>query len=357
MRNLETLTAEKLLAITRPESLYTKSVHEAKQEYRALARRWHPDGADLPQAHKVFAHIVHLYQLALNKILDGTWIEPGEKAEDERPNFKTFRLIDGSLRSIQYRTNRAFELGQMYIADNFVVFDINNEFADLYRNGRTQIRCLKYENREMAIEMSKFLPQIEDEFRTADSRALVIRKTPDQILLAAVLAHYGEGLMELEHIGWILNVLYNIACYLQWLGVAHNAISPETLFISPVRHSGMLLGGWWYACEFEERLEALPDRTLKYIPPDVLHLRHADGRTDLELIKVIGRQILGDADGARLRLNGDLPADLVEFLQAPTSGCATEDYSAWKYGALPVVFGEPRFVAMNLDTNALYKEA
>lgn len=356
MRNLDSLSAETLLAIKNPESLYTKSLYEAKREYRALARRWHPDGTDSPLAHKVFAQIVQLYQAALNKILDGTWIEPAEKIEDARPGIKTFRLIDGSLKTIHYLTARPFELGHMYIADNYVVFEVNDEFSDLFRNGRAQIRCLKYKDDDMAAEMSKFLPQIADEFRTAESRALVIRKTPDQILLADVLAHYGDGLMELEHIGWILNVLYNIACYLQWLGVAHNAFSPDTFFISPVRHSGMLLGGWWYAAEYEERLNALPDRTLKYIPSDVIDHRLADGRTDLELIKAIGREILGDADGTQLCVN-ELPFDLVDFLQLPSSGCATEDYAAWKYGALPVVFGTPRFVAMNLDTHALYKEA
>jgi hypothetical protein len=357
MRNLDSLTAEKLLSITRPESLFTKSLYEAKQEYRALARRWHPDGAGSPDAHKVFAHVVQLYQQALNKILDGKWVEPGEKAEEERPGTKTFRLMDGSLKTLNYLTERTFELGHMYVADNFVAFEVNHEFSDLFRNGRAQIRCLKYKDDDMAVEMARYLPQVADEFRTADTRVLAIRKTPDQLLLADVLAHYGEGLMQLEHIGWILNVLYNLACYLQWLGVAHNAFSPETVFISPVRHSGMLLGGWWYATEFDERLNALPDRTVKYIPAEIIERRLAAPHTDLELIKAIGREILGDADGTSLCLNENLPFDLVDFLQQPSSGLATQDYAAWKYGALPAVFGTPRFVTMHLDTTALYKEA
>ncbi|MFX4865105.1 hypothetical protein ABTB62_20195, partial [Acinetobacter baumannii] len=74
-----------------------------------------------------------------------------------------------------------------------------------------------------------------------------IRKTPDQLLLSDVLSFYKTTPFPLAHAGWIINGLLNIACYLEHSRLTHNAISAETVFVSPLRHTVHLLGGWWYS--------------------------------------------------------------------------------------------------------------
>ena len=76
MRSLESLPAERLLCIKEAELLFSQSPRQAKEEYRMLARRWHPDFEKTPIAPRVFTHLVQLYELAQQKLEDGSWREP-----------------------------------------------------------------------------------------------------------------------------------------------------------------------------------------------------------------------------------------------------------------------------------------
>ncbi len=356
MRNLDVLNAQKILFITSAEFLFSQSPYEAKREYRALALRWHPDNSLEARAQEVFSHIIFLYREAQEKSANGTWDEPFEKVEEEAPGAKKFRLETGAARTVEYASRRPFELGTMYIADDTVTFEVKAEFADLFHNARRQIRNLKFENADMAIEMSRFLPQVQEAFMSGRSHVLMLRKTPDQLLLSDVMAHCGNKIHPLEHIGWIMNVLWNLACYLQWSGTAHHAISPDAFFVSPLRHSGMLLGGWWYAAAYGEPIVAVPDRSLQFIPPDIINNGIADARADLELIKAIGRELLGDVAGSQLAFDDSLPSRLTEWLILPAEEKALDNYKEWKYQVLKDCFGAPHFVPMNLSSKDLYKE-
>ncbi|HEY9734412.1 MAG TPA: hypothetical protein V6C89_21055 [Drouetiella sp.] len=356
MRPLEQLTAENILSVKLPESLFSRSPGEAKHEYRILARRWHPDHQNEPEAVRVFVHIVELYGLARKKLAAGDWDTSCEKIEDQKPGLHRFRLTDNSVKTCRYRACRTFELGKVYISDNSITYEIDNEFKELFEQGRKRIRMLCFRGDAMALEMSKYLPQIKHEFKTSTSSILVIRKTPDQLLLRDVIKHFNGRVAPISHTGWILNNLLNMACYLDWAGLSHNAITSTTVFISPLRHTAMLLGGWWYATKSEQPLSFLPEEALPSIPPDVLRNKRTDPRVDLELIKTIGRELLGDPSGAHLALDKSLPPDLVHWLQLPSSGNPVEEYKTFKRDILVGAFGSPKFVDMRLDANELYKE-
>ena len=357
MRNLHSLSAKQLLGVSSPESLFSRVSNDAKQEYRALALTWHPDNSSMTEAREVFQHIVALYRAAQQKVLDGTWDEPYEKVEHETPGVK--RVFCSELNivfAIEYLTVRPFELGRMYIGDHSVTFEVENEFQDLFLNGRRRIRNLQFKDESMAVEMAKFLPQIEHVYKTEKFSYLQVRKTPDQLLLADVLRHFSNRIEPIEHIGWILNILLHLSCYLEWSGLTHNDISPDTFFISPLRHSGMLLGGWWYATPVDDDLLALPERSLNFIPPDIIVNRKADLRADLELIKTVGREILGDQIGSSLAFDADLPESIPAWLTLPSSRKAVDNYRTWKHEVLEECFGTARFVEMSLDSRELYKE-
>lgn len=356
MRNLRQLTAEKILSIDTPETLFSASSQEARQEYRTLARIWHPDCQAEPISMHVFTHIVELYRRAREKLANGDWDLTCEKIEEQVAGLRRFKLTDNSVVTCQYRFCQTFELGKMYVSENSVWFEIDNKFEELFDQGRRRIHAIRFRNEAMALEMSKYLPQITREFKTGTARVLVVRKTPDQVLLGDIIKYFHGQLSPIEHVGWILNNLLNIACYLQWAGLTHNAINPGTVFVSPLRHCAMLLGGWWYSMKAGELLSFLPEESLPSIPPDVLRTRRSDYRTDLELIRTMGRQLLGDATGARLAHDTSLPPALVKWLQLPSSGSALEDYKTLKREILPDAFGPPRFVNWKLDADTVYKE-
>ncbi|MCA9802258.1 MAG: hypothetical protein KC777_09740 [Cyanobacteria bacterium HKST-UBA02] len=358
MRDLSSLTARQILSVTEPESLFSFCEVTARKEYRQLIRLWHPDSSgNRTDTGRVINHLATLYRQAIAVRKAGTWREPVDKVESEVTGRRRFLLTDGSIREFDYLRSRPFEGGRMFIAEHGVCFEIDREFEDLYRQAVKRIFSLSFADREMALQIGPCLPEILDSFVARTGPVLIVRKTPDQLLLADVLEHFGGSIKPVEHLGWILNVLYNIACYLQWSGITHNAIATDTLFVSPMRHTGMLLGGWWYSAPLKERLLALPSRCLDFAPPDIVARKRADIRLDLESIKATGRELLGDRSGARLQFESDeIPEALRAWLLCPTTGRAESDYFTFKHEVLTESFGAPRFVKMSLDSQALYRE-
>ena len=118
----------------------------------------------------------------------------------------------------------------------------------------------------------------------------------------------------------------------------------------------MLLGGWWYASELGEDLKALPDRSMNSLPAEILIEKKSASRIDLELVKSLGREILGAHLGAILPDDSALPRTLRNWLNAPAGESAVADYRYWKYDVLENCFGEPHFVPMNIERKHLYKE-
>jgi len=356
MRNLNKLSASQLLACKEPEKLFTGSIEQVKQEYKALVLLWHPDQrGNHSEVISTFLHIQKLYQEAVRKLESNNWIEPADKIENEKPNEKRWRVINEALqfRTIQYKSCFDFVLGNCYIANNIVVYEIKNEYKDLFNNAMLSINSFKFSDHAMQAKMMECLPQVITTFKTQTHSIVVLRKTPDLLLLKDLLAHYGGSLANVDkgHVGWILNTLYNIACYLQYSNLTHNDISLETVFVSPLKHTAMLLGGWWYSKPMGARMAVLPSTTIKFTPPDILKNKYADTRVDLELIKQIGRTVLGGVNRF-----SDLPKPLVNFLTMPSPGSAVDDYALYRDKVLRESFGPPKFVKLDITADELYKE-
>lgn len=339
MRDLKMLKAERLIELTEPEVLYSCVPKIAREEYRQLVKIWHPDRSEHPMARAVLERLLALYREAKIKSLDGTWVEPVEKAEEEEPGRKKVRLEDGSIKEIFHYRRLPVELGNLYIDDHSITFEIGLEFEELLKEARKTIYSLSFgfADKEMAIEISRYLPEILESFRSRHHEYLVIRKTPDQFLLK------DAGKLEKEHVAWVLNSLYNLVCFLEFAGITHNAINAETVFISPLRHSVMLLGGWWFSCKAGDSLKALPDSSLEKIPISIIESGRAAHAVDLALIKALGLKLLKEGDTA-----------LRPSLNEKTADSALEEYQKWKYEVLESVFGESKFVELKMDKASLY---
>ena len=344
--DITALPAETLLAIplSVPEHLFTGDPDQARREFRTLVAIWHPDRCSRPEATAVFQHLSRLYATAERKLRNGAWQTPG---------LLTLRGSDGTRYQIRYLCEREFELGQLFIGPETATWLVEKQHADLFQNGLDAISGLRFADGRMAAQLQPGLPEIAARFETADCLALVLRKAPDLLLLSDVLEHF-DGRMDARHVAWIVSSLLNLACYLDYAKLAHNAILTDAVFISPPRHSSALLGGWWYAVRQGQAMRAAPALTVQYAPFDVINHQRGDIRTDLELVRAVGRALLGDISGARLARDKAAPPAMLDWLRLPASGSPVQEYQTWQGRVLKASFGERRFVKLDLAVNDLY---
>jgi hypothetical protein len=335
------LTAPELLALREPERLFSPTLADAKREYRALASAWHPDRNQRAEAPAVFAHVGALYHAALAKLARGSWHAPGR--------FQC-TATDGAVHMIRYHARHDFELGEMLVGRATVAFVVRPEFADLFDHGRRALTRFRFASGAMRAQMAPCLPMAATAIATPDGPVLIVDKAPDLVLLRDLLDHLG-GAIEPRHVAWVLSALHNLACWLEYAGLTHNAIGLDTVFVSPEAHRCALLGGWWYAAGRGERLQALPARTASLAPPDVLATRTADIRVDLELIRATGRALLGNESGLR---DGRVPRPLVDWLRCAASDTALTDYQLWGQ-VLEASFGARRFVKLGVSASDIYR--
>lgn len=327
--------ATELLKIQRPEGLFLPKVTEIKKKHRELAKEWHPDVNGNPAAGVVFQHLTYLYEKALDKLAFDYWGFEG---------LMKFRSKKGAGWDLKYRARHRFELGEFYVADNVVVYLIEGKHKKLVDNALGTIDRFRYPSDKVREEVSRYLPRGAEVLNLdSDWLAVGVKKTPDLLLLKDVLRHYGT--LDPKHIAWIQSSLHNLSCYLWVSKLTHNDISLDTYFISPQHHSGALLGGWWYAKPVGEKLEQVPKRTFDYLPWEVRNTKKASRLTDQELVRLVGRELLG---------SGDAPAPMQEWFKSVASEGAVEAYDKWMNEVLPSSFGKRRFTKMDLDVETLY---
>lgn len=342
MKTITSWTAVELLKLTGPEQLYTGDSGLAKNEYRALAKRWHPDheGGNT----EVFAHIKALFEQAEEKLKAGLWVTPGKMM---------ITSIDGKTYELSFKKHHTIEIGDMYIGSRVIIYAVDKANDDLFKNGLARIKSFKYPDGEVQKHLAGLLPKVRATVETVDKHFMVIEKPEGVVLLKDLLAHYG-GALDPKHVAWIVSRLYNLGCYLRWAGLAHNDLALETIFIEPTAHAAYLLGGWWFTSELGKKLMAVPGSLVKHAPSSLLTEKVGSASFDLELIKLLGRQLLGSESGNKLRLDKTLPRPMVNWLRTPTSGDSYAEFSTWKNKVLVDSFGARKFHKMDVTETSVY---
>ncbi len=343
------LSAAALLAIPedRPERLFAGGLDDIKKAYRLLAMKWHPDRSSDPDALSVFQHVQRMLESAETRIALGDW--PGRGVVKLAAN-------DGETYQIDYLRRHRFELGAMYVGATVVAFEIDRAHADLVGNAERAIRNLSYAGDAMRAQIAPHLPAFPfaGAFETPNGYVVVMRKRPEFLLLRDVLDHFG-GRLDTRHTAWIVSSLLNLCCYFQYAGITHNALSPDTCFISPPAHGVAVLGGWWYAARRGESMAAAPARTLDWAPHTLRASRRADIRTDLELVRATGRELLGDISGVRLGRDSEAKQAMIDWLRLPASSDPIEEYRTWRGQVLHDSFGARRFAELPLTQSDIYR--
>lgn len=248
------------------------------------------------------------------------------------------------------KKKHVFELGEMYINSTNVVFILENTYKSFFDNAVQTIKGFKYASDRMKEEVERYLPSITKTFEVEDRLCMILDKTSDLVLLKDVLDYF-DGKLDPKHVAWILSSLHNLSCYLSYAKLSHGDISLNTYFISPKFHSGVLLGGWWYATEIGKKMIGVPSRTYNLFSKEVKERKEGDPRTDLDLIRAIGRELLGDSAG----INVSAPEVMKTWLRCITSGDAIKDYATWKNKIITAGFGGRYFTEMEVTPEQIYK--
>lgn len=344
---LATLTADAILAIPldQPEKLFTGDADTALREVRKLRSLWHEDRCQDARATEVFQWLQKLYDAAEAKLAAGTWETPG-----------LLKVVSkhGKQFEIRYARKLEVDVGVLYIGKTVMAFEMDAANLDLADNAERRLQGLTYATPGMRDEFSRYFPELIQRIDTHKGVVLVFKKTADLLVLRDVLAHF-KGKLPPRHASWIISRLLNIACYFERQGkLAHNAIDLDSVFISPQYHSATVLGGWWFTTGLGEKMLAANRRMMLFVPPDVLQKKVGDTRTDMEMIKALGRELLGDVTGVRLAQDSTVPSALVNWLSLSNDQDAVSAFKEWQERVLIDAFGERKFIELDLAHDMLY---
>lgn len=343
--------ARNVLAVpdNEPERLFS-GPDQVAAEYRQAALLLHPDR---PGGHKAaFQHLGALHAAAEARARRGEWRTPG---------LLVLRGEDGSEKRLRFRKEFDAGAGRGFIGQTLVTFLLPEDLADLADNARTLIdgfERARYPSDEVRRDIEFRRPRLKRFFRTADRKAVLMLEKPEDVIRLRDAADHFGGQLNPRHVWWIVSELCNLSCWLEHAGLSHNDISMDSVFISPSRHTAMILGGWFFAASEGARMQRVQTaRTVAHLPRSVLDSKQASIKTDLALIRLLGRELLGDPSGVRLAANPDVAPALAHWLRIATTGQARRDYRQWSQ-ALTDVFGEKRrFAKLDLHASDIYKEA
>ncbi|MGU3656090.1 molecular chaperone DnaJ [Methylobacterium fujisawaense] len=338
------LGADEIMAIPAewPERLFTGAA-AVEAEYRLLAKRWHPDAnRGAAEVAAVFSHIGALHREAERRAKSGIWRTPGEVR---------FTSLEGATYRMRYRRHRRIEIGDVHAGASNLTFSVERDHADLFENARRTLTGLRYADREMEAEFSRYAPSVAKTFETSDRLVMVTSSTDDLVFLDDLVAHFG-GAVDPRHVAWIISSLLNVVAWLGWSGRSHGAIQPDTVMVSPRYHSVVLAGGWFHSVPFGAALLPSSEFAVRHGRAAVGPDKRANPRLDLELVRAVGRAALGDPNGTRLLNDATIPRPMAEWLVLPSPDDAIRDYRSWE-GAREASFGERRFVEMDVDVDAL----
>ena len=328
-----------ILSISKCGDLFPHGEDNVRAKYKELAKEWHPDTNHDQDAPAVFAKINELYNQALELLKNGQW---------EKTNYILIGKESGKKIALSYDTCFDFELGICYVSKTKVVYVLNSDKEKYYKNAVHMINGLTYKDKGMEDNLSQFLPKIYDNFKTNTGEyVIVLEKSEDVYPLKTIFEYFGNKIED-RHVAWIISRLCNLACYLKFSGLVHNGININNCFISPKYHSILLLGGWWYTTRENDNMIGTTKNIFSIISVSSKNSKKSSTVTDLESVKMLGRQLLGESNCRKLQLDSTIPKPFINFLISGSGNNSYEEFKKWDK-ALNDSYGERKFIKMEIN--------
>ena len=242
-----------------------------------------------------------------------------------------------------------FELGECYMDNRNIVYLAELKYYHHIKNAKEKLKNIQYADEQMELFFSAAIPHIFKEFKTIDDKyCLIIKKPTDSFPLKNVLEYFDDEI-EGEHIAWIITRLLNIEQFLSYNNIIHNGISLSNIFINPKTHIVTLYGGWWYATYPDELMTGTNSFVYDLLLPETIKTKKPTCYTDLESIKLVGKQISGIITSGFTTL----PDSMLNFLNKKSTKDIKKELMLWEK-AKEEAYGKPKFIEMKIETNKLF---
>lgn len=336
---MKNYTAEQILNMTKFGDLFTNNPDVCKVEYRELSKFWHPDTNPSPKSTDVFCKINEFYKAATEAFSAGTW---------EQTNFVKLPLDNGKHIELSYLGKFDFELGICYVLASKVVYVINTSATKYVPLMQSGLSSIKYLDSNMKDYFSKFFPQnvVLRTLTTGESVA-VFDKTSDVYPLENLISYFNKVNIpdKDKHIAWVITRLLNIAVLFNRSGIVHNGICLDSCFVSPKYHTVLLYGGWWYSTPVGGKMVGTNKGIYDVMPIAAKTSKTSSFVTDLESIKLLGRQLFGSSNCRKLAENTQVPKPIVDYLISGSSDDALKELKTWDK-VLESAYGERKFIKL-----------
>ena len=317
---------DEILNATYCGDMFDQDADHIREKYKQYVKLVHPDVCKLPNAQAAFEKLYKLYNSALDNLQKGTW-EQNEVL-----------WIAGS--GIKYLNKKEFELGTRYVTRNEIIYIFNPGKEKYMQRYLRSIDAFRYANKDIQRKHDRLTPKVSH----SSADAIYLMKKATEYPMDSAMAAYRYGFSGRD-ISWMISRMCNLVCYLHHVGLVHNGIKPENLFIDFENHSISLYGGFWYAVEEGCYMIGTSKDIYDLMPSNVKTSKLADIITDLESIKAIARKLIKDAK--------DVPKQIKDWANSGSSSDPVAEFHKWDR-ALEAAYGERKFVVFSANADEIY---
>ena len=242
----------------------------------------------------------------------------------DNANVLTLATKEGQNIELRYLYSYSDKCADVYVTRRNIAFHFRAGENAKAENLRRMTSSLDYPSADTR-ELSDFFPRVTGAFVLEDNTTLVVINKREEEYPLRLFGKLGG-----RHVAWILSRLENLCCVLEYNGLVHPEIDPDSIYINPNNHTACLYSGWW----------------------DVAR-KNTTG---------VGGHILSSEDNlngirrtadAILDRHTDAPAALIEFIRSRPRIDAYEDFAYWDEVIIRA-FGKRRFVKMETEDSDVY---
>lgn len=328
--------ADFILSVSNAGDLFSNNAIKIKEEYKALVKIWHPDVNKTLNSSCVLSKINMLYEQALELIKNNQW---------EKTGLIQLCTINNKILNIEFISYVDFELGKIYICDDYIIYLFDYDKQEFYKNMLERISKLKFYDKSMQNEFKESLPNVLSYYYLKNgSYCIIIKKSHDVFMLSDVLRYYKNDFDD-RHAAWIISRLLNLECYFEFSGIVHNGINIHNCFICPKNHRVFIYGGFWYMTNINEKMLGVSKEIFNVMPIHTKNTKCSSTASDLESIKLLGRILL--------KKNTHVPLSFKKWLENGCLNTAIEELERWD-NTIIKAYGRRKFIKMDITKNDIY---
>ena len=146
-----------------------------------------------------------------------------------------FTMQNGQKLQIDYMKKYDYQEYTCYIARESVIYIFNTgKDSDAFLAGLNRLAFPEADDR-----LHRSFPEFKTGIKLEDGRQVLVFVRRPNVYPSEMFAPW-----ESKHLAWVISRMENICCALAYSGIEHGGISPESVWINPVMHEGILFGDW-----------------------------------------------------------------------------------------------------------------